>query len=269
VFRFLKKKPTTPTSSTIQLSLVTLCEDGYCAVVGESHYQDALRATSRVCAVGPEGRPTFTAALVPEPDNPYDSNAIAVYSPQGTLGHFSRDSAVVYRQLFGEVIRLGYHGGACEAYLTGGAVDKPSFGVVLHLADAGSCLAELRGVSTEHYDLEESAQRGRSNPGFVRSRHYTSYVDDVKELRRAGHEEEAERLLLELVEATEAENEIERLGVAPWYYEQLAISYRKRGDIRSEVQILERFARQKHAPGVMPPALLNRLEKARALEQRG
>ena len=83
------------------------------------------------------------------------------------------------------------------------------------------------------------------------------------------HEGEAERLLLELVEATESENEIERLGVAPWYYEQLAISYRKRGDIRSEVQILERFARQKQAPGVMPPTLLNRLEKARALEQRG
>lgn len=115
----------------------------------------------------------------------------------------------------------------------------------------------------------ESHQPDRSAPGFVRDRHYTSYVDTVKELRRAGHEGEAERLLLELVEATESEDEIERLGVAPWYYEQLAISYRKRGDVRSEIEILERFARQKHAPGVMPSTLLNRLEKARALERRG
>lgn len=143
MLRFLRKRPTTPPTTTVQLSLVTLCEDGYCAVVGESHYQEALRSTSRICSVGPEGRPTFTAALVPEPENPYDSNAIAVYAPEGKLGYFSRESAIDYRRLFTEVTRLGNHGGACDAYLTGGTADKPSLGVVLRLADAESCLAEL------------------------------------------------------------------------------------------------------------------------------
>lgn len=143
LFGLRRKKASSGARSSIELSLVELCGDGYCAVVGESHYQDALRGTSRICTVGPDGRSTFTAALVPEPANPYDSNAIAVYSPEGKLGHFSRETALDYRGLFAEVICLGYHGGACEAHLVGGTFDKPSFGVVLHLADPESCLAEL------------------------------------------------------------------------------------------------------------------------------
>src|SRR5437762_1943057 len=85
-----KKKP-----KTISLRLIEFCRDGYCAVVGESHYQDALLATSTICEAGPEGRPTFTAVLIAEPQNPYDPNAIAIYSPHGTLGYLSREDAVV------------------------------------------------------------------------------------------------------------------------------------------------------------------------------
>jgi hypothetical protein len=47
---------------------------GYMSVVGESHYQPALRALAARRAPGN----VFTARLVPEPDNPYDSNAVAV-----------------------------------------------------------------------------------------------------------------------------------------------------------------------------------------------
>lgn len=102
-----------------------------------------------------------------------------------------------------------------------------------------------------------------SGPGFVRGRHFTEYVARVKELRRRQDDEAAERLLLELVEATELEARAEGRGVAPWYYEQLAILYRKAGDLEREVAILERYARQEHAPGVMPSRLLQRLRKAR------
>ncbi len=107
-------------------------------------------------------------------------------------------------------------------------------------------------------------KKPRSQPvGYVRGVHYTGYVEEVKQLRRSGQETEAERLLLELVKATEDEAMVERWGVAPWYYEQLAILYRKRRDPLREVEILERFARQEHAGGVMPPELLARLQKAR------
>lgn len=63
----------------------------------------------------------------------------------------------------------------------------------------------------------------------------------------------------------ELESASEGFGVAPWYYEQLAIIYRKQKDYLREIEILERFAKQKHAPGVTPQKLLERLEKARKL----
>ena len=129
--------------TTVALSLVELCDDGFCAVAGESHYQEALRATRGACTETFEGRPSFTAALVPEPDNDYDENAVAVYSPQGKLGYLPRDTAREYREVFAEVTRRGSNGGACGAHLTGGEPGKKFFGVVLRLALPEICLEEL------------------------------------------------------------------------------------------------------------------------------
>ena len=104
-----------------------------------------------------------------------------------------------------------------------------------------------------------------TQPGYYNGRHFTTYVSDVAELKKQDRFEELESLLLELVAATEAENKVQKLGVAPWYYEELAKLYRKQKDYVKEVAILERFAKQKHAPGVKPQQLLERLEKARQL----
>jgi hypothetical protein len=245
---------------SVKLSVLPLRGDGYCAVVGESHYQEALGGTAGLCSLDENGERVFQAFLVREPDNPYDSNAIAVYSSHGQLGYLSRENAEAYLDVLEELAERGYDGGACDAILRGGTPDKPSYGVVLRLADPDSCYADLIGEAGG--DTTENDEE-RSGPGFVRGRHYTEYFEEVKELRRSGREEEAESLLLELVEATEAEANSQGLGVAPAYYEQLAILYRSRGDGAREVSILERFAQQKHAPGAMPPRLLERLEKAR------
>ena len=99
--------------------------------------------------------------------------------------------------------------------------------------------------------------------GFVDGKHFTEYVDEVKRLRREKRNDEAIGLLLRLVDATEAESIANSCGVAPWYFEQLAICYRKLGRLDDEIRILERFSRQPHAPGVQPPKLLARLEKLR------
>ena len=53
--------------------------------------------------------------------------------------------------------------------------------------------------------------------------HSTAYVEDVEELKRRGQLDEAATLLLALIEAVEAESRSDPIGVAPWYYEQLAI----------------------------------------------
>jgi len=84
-------------------------------------------------------------------------------------------------------------------------------------------------------------------------------------LKKKGAIEEAENLLIELVNATEAEANAGNSGVAPWYYEELAKIYRKCKDYKREVAILERYANQKHAPGEKPAQLLERLVKAKKL----
>jgi hypothetical protein len=103
------------------------------------------------------------------------------------------------------------------------------------------------------------------NIGYLNGRPYTSYVEEVKQLKRAGNVEGAERLLLAIIEVVETEARIKGWGVAPWYYEELAKLYRQRKDYRAEVAILQRYASQPHAPGVVPQQLLERLDKAKAL----
>lgn len=64
-------------------------------VVGESRYRDAIeRAVGR----RPEGHKTIVdAALVAEPTNRYDPNAIAVQLAGQTVGYLAREDAVRYR----------------------------------------------------------------------------------------------------------------------------------------------------------------------------
>jgi hypothetical protein len=104
-----------------------------------------------------------------------------------------------------------------------------------------------------------------SGAGYVRGRLYVTYVYDVENLKSLGKLEEAEKLLLELINATEEQDKERNLGVGPWYYEELAKIYRKSKNFTQEVFILERYARQVHGGGVKPPKLLERLEKAKLL----
>jgi hypothetical protein len=50
-------------------------------------------------------------------------------------------------------------------------------------------------------------------PGVLGGRHYTEYVEQVKGLKRAGRLDEAEKLLLKLVDAVEEEARVG--GVRP------------------------------------------------------
>jgi hypothetical protein len=57
------------------------------ALVGESNYQEAL--TTIAGSKRPESvRIPTQAILMPEPDNPYDPNAVAVYIDGGRSGIF-------------------------------------------------------------------------------------------------------------------------------------------------------------------------------------
>lgn len=98
-------------------------------------------------------------------------------------------------------------------------------------------------------------------PGHFKGKHFSQWVDHALELKRANQEKELEDLLLALVDATENEAHITGGGVAPWYYKQLAILYRKQKRKQDEVKILSRYVWQFKAPGAMPDKLLQRLQK--------
>jgi hypothetical protein len=101
---------------------------GFVAVVGESHYQEDLRKLSDFFELIERTERTFTAKLVAEPTNPYDSNAVAVTMEDGTttLGYLAREMAATFQK------RLLRQPAAvrCPAQLRGGA-DGQSIGVVL------------------------------------------------------------------------------------------------------------------------------------------
>lgn len=113
--------------------------------------------------------------------------------------------------------------------------------------------------------IEISKDHPINKPGYYNGRHFTTWVRDFETLKKNGDYTELEKLLIELVNATESQSHSDGLGVAPAYYNELAIFYRKQKEATKEVSILERFSKQKHSPGVMPGKLLERLNKAREI----
>ena len=101
-------------------------------VVGESHYQPAIRAA---CNWKPGADTLFdcVAELVPEPTNPYDRNAIKVTIDGTCVGHLSRQDAVTLGPAVREAIKR-QGSGMCRAVIAGRAnSDTDNLGVFLHL----------------------------------------------------------------------------------------------------------------------------------------
>jgi hypothetical protein len=73
------------------------------------------------------------------------------------------------------------------------------------------------------------------------------------------------RRMLEWINEEEEQSRREETGVAPFPYERLAKIYRGQKNYSAEVDILERFARQKHVSGVKPLLLSQRLKEAKVL----
>lgn len=101
--------------------------------------------------------------------------------------------------------------------------------------------------------------------GYYKNRHYSTFTPEITKLKKENKNEQLEELLIALVNATEEEEGKTRNGVAPFYYKELAILYHKQKNYRKEVDILCRFAENRHAAqSVSTQLLLRRLEKAKA-----
>lgn len=97
----------------------------------------------------------------------------------------------------------------------------------------------------------------------------SNYGDRVADLKRRGASEELERLLLRLIDQNELANKHTGYGVAPAWYWELAVYYRKQKEYGREVALLERyFEVQRTPPGQMHERLRERLSRARTLASR-
>ena len=109
------------------------------AVVGESRRQSTLRALAGD-RLKQEEFVIFTAAVVPEPTNSFDSNAVAIYIHRGGhVGYLTREDAVEYKPVC-EALIAQKAIGLCRARLIGGTTNKPSIGVMLDLAEPATLL---------------------------------------------------------------------------------------------------------------------------------
>ncbi len=104
-------------------------------VAGESHYQAGLARLTG----GPSGdgfRDDCTARLLPEPSNPHDPNAVAVYIGAEKVGHLGRDDAIEHRPAIDAAI-AAYGAATVRATIKGGwdrgGGDTGFFGVELQL----------------------------------------------------------------------------------------------------------------------------------------
>ncbi len=248
-------------------------------IAGESYRQAEL---DRICGgKTPEGhRHQCLAALMPEPSNPHDENAVAVYIDSVQVGYLSRDDALWYKPVVARLARKNMLG-ACDAVIVGGwndgHGDEGHYGVKLDLAPPDHAhpddpppppgvldppISDLPQPRPAGSGVSTGASRSsRSDAGMVRGKHYTDWVETVKDMKRLGHNEQVLPLLAELCSAAEAESEATGTALAPWYFEQSAIVRRKLKDYVSEVAILERY---QASPNAEPGHFDERLEKAQA-----
>jgi hypothetical protein len=149
-------------------------------VVGESHYQGTLDAIAGGKTTDGVRQPEHLAALIPQPTNPHDPNAVRVVivptksgQSWGHVGHLTREDAVAYRPMIDAVAAASQVVG-CRASLTGGwdrgHGDQGSIGVILILGTPEECArdAAARGVVMPDIDLSEKPLPARADPAAPR-----------------------------------------------------------------------------------------------------
>lgn len=186
-----------------------------------------------------------------EPENPHDPNAIEVFGcARGLFGVWRRPLGHVPRETAKAIVEARVDGAIRPRLLK------------THLADSGfvEVLFQIIGPRESFNEL--------TPPDPKEGAHYTEFVERIEWLKRQGRNEEAISILRKLVDQVEEESYRKGWGVAPWYYEQLAVLLRREKRPDEELAILERYERQTKSRGATVQKLTDRLEKLRQSAQR-
>jgi hypothetical protein len=119
-------------------------------VVSTATYQEALAAAA-------DAEPAAAlhvekwAHLVPEPDNPWDRTAVAVYIDARKVGYLPREHTAAYASLLGQ-IWANYRGRAvCRAVIGGGVTEVTSQLGAVTQTDGEQYGAKLALATPEHF----------------------------------------------------------------------------------------------------------------------
>lgn len=140
-----------PRFSPIELELRPLNTEGRVPVAGESYYQRALKlvAQGRAFPEDFDAHLAVQATLVPEPDNPWDSNAVRVDVVLGhqtlKVGYLPASRAARYQPRLLSLAAAGVQG-VCPARICGGGDDR-DYGIYLFLSHARDVLNDDRAPS--------------------------------------------------------------------------------------------------------------------------
>jgi hypothetical protein len=119
------------------------------------------------------------------------------------------------------------------------------------------------------FENHEKQEQARKRAGQLEGKHYTAYVAEVKELKKAGDIDAAAGLLLRLLDAVERESKVSGPDwpIPPWFHTQLAVIYRKQKAYAQESGLLRRFVLLHEGKRERPGEdVMKRLEKAQSLE---
>ena len=88
----------------------------------------------------------FAAYLQREPDNPYDTNAVAASSQHGIVGYLPRERAKAYGKVLELLESQGHRRAACPAFAR--RADNGMWGVVLALSSSRDCMSYVKADKT-------------------------------------------------------------------------------------------------------------------------
>lgn len=127
-------------------------------IVGTAPYQAALEA---IAGDTPESALELEkwAHLIPEPDNPWDRNAVAVYIDARKIGYLPRESSAAYAALLTQLWTTSRARAVCRAVVTGGwyKVTTPA-GSVAEVDDE-QFGAKLALAAPQHFDVTRELKR--------------------------------------------------------------------------------------------------------------